>query len=155
MTLYRIGKTVLNIDRINGIIDHHAPADPHAPEGGTVLRVLFDEAHIDLTGKEAEAFRYWFRHASRSLDPHWDEDGEELISPDDQVRRAYEVLCGLIDRDQSRDRVMRHTAHRLRHIIERFLTGELHPARSKDFERNFEVTHLEPSPVPAPDHAQS
>jgi hypothetical protein len=138
MTLYRIGKTVLNIDRINGILDHQVPADPGAPDRPTVLRVLFDQSHIDLTGEEAAAFRYWFRHAARRLDPRRDEGGEELISPDEQVRRGFEILCGLIDHDRPRDRAMRHTAHRLGHIIEEFLTGELQPARSKDFEKSFE-----------------
>jgi hypothetical protein len=155
MDLYRIGKTVLNLDRINGILDHHVTADPGAPDGQAVLRILFDQVHIDLTGKEAEAFRYWFRHVSRSLDPHRDEDGEELISPDMQVRRAFEILQGLIDRDRPRDRVMRLTAHRFGHIIDQFLTGELQPARAKDFERGFEEQHLGAHPIPGPSPAQS
>jgi hypothetical protein len=154
MDLYRIGKTVLNLDRINGILDHHVTADPGAPDGQTVLRILFDQAHIDLAGKEAEAFRYWFRHVSRSLDPHRDEDGEELISPDMQVRRAIEILQGLIDRDRPRDRVMRHIAHRLGHVIDRFLTGELQPARVKDFEKDFKEPHHELHLLPGPSPAQ-
>lgn len=137
MNLYRIGKTVLNIDRINGILDHQVPADPDAPDGRAVLRILFDHAYIDLTDEEAQIFRYWFRHAARSLDPHKDEDGEELVSPDEQVRRGCEILRDLIDRERPRDRVMRHTVHRLGHIVDQFLTGELQPVRAKNFERGF------------------
>jgi hypothetical protein len=152
MKLCRIGNTVLNIDRINGILQHHVPG---GPDGRPVLRVLFDQVHIDLTGKEAEAFRYWFRHASQSLDPHRDEDGEELISPDDQVRRAYEILRRLADRERPRDRAIQHTIHRLGSLIDQFLTGELQPARARDFERVFKDQHLGAHPAPAPSSAQS
>jgi hypothetical protein len=134
MNLYRVGKTILNVDRINGILDHQVPAGPDAPDGRTVLRVLFDHAHIDLTDKEAQIFRYWFRHAARSLDPHKDEDGEELVSPDEQVRKASEILRDLIDRERPRDRVMRYAVRRLGRIIDQFLTGELRPVRAKNFE---------------------
>jgi hypothetical protein len=136
MNLYRIGNTILNVDRINCILDHQTSPDPGAPAGRTVLRVLFEDAHVDLTDKEAQVFRNWFRHASRNLDPHKDEYGEDLVSPDEQMRRACQILRDLIDRDHPRDRVMRHVVHRLGHTIDQFLTGELQPVRAKDFERD-------------------
>jgi hypothetical protein len=109
MSLYRIGKTVINVDRINFILDHQVLADSGAPEG-------------------------------RRLDPHTDENGEELVSPDDQVRKACAALYDLIDSQRPGDRVMRHAAHRLRHIIDQFLTGELEPVCVTNFERDL-VAH--------------
>lgn len=138
MDLYRIGTTVLNLNRINGILDIHVPTDPGASGGQTVLRILFDHGQIDLSGKEAEVIRRWYRHASQNLAPHVDEDGEQLVSPEDQVRQAIEALVGRIDRTRPRDSVMRHTAHRVRDIIDLFLTGELQPARISDFDKMFE-----------------
>ena len=140
MNLYRIGKTVINVDRINFILDHQVLADSGAPEGRTVVRVVFDQTHIDLTDHEAEGLRYWFRRAARRLDPHTDENGEELVSPDDQVRKACAALYDLIDSQRPGDRVMRHAAHRLRHIIDQFLTGELEPVCVTNFERDL-VAH--------------
>ena len=138
MNLYRIGTTVLNLNRINGILDIHVPTDPGASGGRTVLRILFDHGQIDLSGKEAEVIRRWYRHASQNLAPHVDEDGEQLVSPEDQVRQAIEALVGRIDRTRPKDSVMRHTAHRVRDIIDPFLTGELQPARASDFEKSLE-----------------
>jgi hypothetical protein len=138
MNLYRIGKTVLNLDRINGVVDHQVPADADGQAGRTVLRVMFDHSYIDLADKEAQVFRHWFRHAARTLDPHKDEAGVELISPDDQVRRTCAFLRDLIDRDRPRDRTMRHTVHRLEQLLDEFLTGELRPVRVKTFEKSFE-----------------
>jgi hypothetical protein len=139
VNLYRVGQTVLNIDLINGIVDNLVPADPGANDGRTVLRVFFEQSYIDLTGREAEAFRYWFRHSARCLDLHRDPDGEELISPHDQVRKAFEILRDHIDRERPRDREMGRIVHRLEHILDQFLTGELQPARSREFEMTFEV----------------
>jgi hypothetical protein len=152
MNLYRIGQTILNVDRINGIIDYQIPSDAGAPDGRTVLRVLFDNAHIDLADKEAQTFRFWFRRAARNLDPRKDEDGEDLVSPDDQVRRAYEILCDLIDRECPQDRVIRHTVHRLGRLIEQFLTGELQSARASDFERGFLSHESRSSPLSSSSH---
>jgi hypothetical protein len=134
MNLYRIGNKVFNLDRLNGIVDVSRPDGHDAPGGGTVLRILFDHGHLDLTGDEAEILRRWYRHASRNLAPHRDEDGEELISPEDQVRDSVEALVARIDRVRPADSASRHTAHRVRDIIDQFITGELRPARAKDFD---------------------
>jgi hypothetical protein len=137
MKLYRIGDTVLNMDRVNGIIDHHAPADPDGAGDRTVLRIVFDHATIDLTEKEAQVFRRWYRHASLNLAPHKDETGEPLLWPEDQVAKAFETLLRRIDRARPRDSAMRHTAHRVKGIIDQYLTGELQPVRAREFERCF------------------
>jgi hypothetical protein len=134
MDLYRIGNKVLNLDRLNGIIDVASPAGATPTDGGTALHVLFDQGEIELTGREAEAFRRWYRHASRPLDLHRDENGEELVSPEEQVRGVVEVLIERLDRLRLGDPAFRHVAHRARAIIGHFLTGELKPARSRDFQ---------------------
>lgn len=128
MNLYRIGNHVLNIDRLNGILD----------AGGGTLRVIFDQGEIELTGKEAEAFRYWYRHASHNLVPRCDEDGEELIPPEDQVRESLDVLVAQVDRTRPGDSAMRRSAHRLRVVVERFLTGELQAVPARDFRESLE-----------------
>jgi hypothetical protein len=134
MNLYRIGNKVLNLDRVNGIVDVAGPTDPNGTGDGGVLHVLFDQGEIDLTGIEAEIFRRWYRHASRNLNPHKDEDGEDLVSPEDEVRKSIEALVARIDRVRPADSALRHTAHRVRSIVLQFLTGELRPARATDFE---------------------
>ena len=148
MNLFRIGNTVLNMDRINGILEHQVPTEPGAPAGRTVLRIVFDNAQIDLSDKDAQTFRRWYRHAARNLAPHTDEDGEALVSPEDQVRVAFETLLRLIDGARPRDPVMRHTAHRLAVIIDHFLTGELEPARATDFEKVFGEARIEAQSSP-------
>jgi hypothetical protein len=137
MNLYQIGKTIINVDRVNGIVDHVVPAGTDGPNRQAVLRILFDHGSVDLTGTEALVFRSWYRHASRRLERHHDEDGEELVSPDEQVRRSWEFLRGLVDRQHPRDPAMRQTVHRLGQIIDQFLTGELQPARASTFARSF------------------
>jgi hypothetical protein len=141
MNLFRIGKTIFNVDRVNCVIDHQVPATTGVSDGQTVLRILFDHTYIDLTDKEAQILRNWFRHAARSLDPHKDEGGEDLISPDEQVRRACKILRDAIDRERPKDRVLRSAVHCLEQMIDQFLTGELQPVRAKDFERDFEQAH--------------
>jgi hypothetical protein len=140
MNLYRIGNTVLNLDRVNGILDVAGPNRPDASGGGNLLRILFDQGQIDLTGKEAEILRRWYRHASQNLAPHKDEDGEDLVSPEDQVRESFDALVARIDRLRPGDSVLRHAAHRIRDIIDLFLTGELQAARADDFQRIFKET---------------
>jgi hypothetical protein len=138
MHLYRIGGTVLNLDRINGILDHHGSGDPQGAHDGASLSILFDQGQIDLSGHEAEVFRRWYRHACMNLDPLRDEHGEELIRPEAQVRKALNALNDLIDRTRPRDAVMRRAAHRLWNLVDRYLTGELEPIRAIDFERTLE-----------------
>jgi hypothetical protein len=137
MNFYRVGNTVLNLDRVNCVLDRQTPAEPAAPENRTVLRVVFDHAQIDLTDKEAQAFRNWFRHAARTIDPRKDEDGEDLVSPDMQVRRACAIVRDLIEHERPRDRAARQAIHRLMRTVDEFLTGELQPVRDKDFEKDF------------------
>jgi hypothetical protein len=149
MNLHKIGNTVLNLDRLNAIIDHQVSTDPGAPTGRNVLRVVFDNAQIELVDKEAQIFRRWYRHVARNLDPHKDEDGEELIGPELQVTKALESLLGLVDRARPRDSALRHSGHRLRNLIERYLTGELQAVRASDFERTLGERHVESPPVPA------
>jgi hypothetical protein len=146
MNLYRIGNMVLNMDRVNGILDHHVRGDAAGPR---VLRVLFDDGHIDLDGHDAESFRQWFRHVARHLGPQRDEDGEELISPEEQMRKGFETLLVRIDQTRPRDGVLRRTAHRLADMLDHYLTGELQPVRVKDFESDFapppgEEPHIAP-----------
>jgi hypothetical protein len=144
MNLYRIGDTVINVDRVNGIVDHQNPAGPGDPGVRRVLRVLFDNTHIDLDGQEAEVFRRWFRHTARNLTPHRDEDGEELVSPEDQVRKELQHLIVLIDRARPRNRVARQAAHHLWHLVDQLLTGELRPARAEEFSRTLSEAHDDP-----------
>jgi hypothetical protein len=141
MNLYSIGNTVLNMDRIIGIQDHVAASGTDPAAGRSVLRVLFEGAQIDLMGREAQTFRRWFRHTARNLDPHKDEYGEELISPEEQLRRGFESLLAKIERMRPRDADVRHAAHRMGRIIDHYLTGELQPVRAKDFASSFEVGH--------------
>lgn len=148
MNLYKIGDTVINMDRVNGIQDHQAPIDPRAPAGQTVVRVLFDNTTLDLVGREARTFRQWFRHTARNLAPHKDEDGEELIAPEEQLKRASEHLLGLIDHARPRDTAVRHAAHRLAGMIDEYITGELQPARARSFERILEPAHAKAQPAP-------
>jgi hypothetical protein len=137
MNLYRIGNKVLNLDRLNGILDVDAPTGPEAPPEGAALRALFDQGEIALTGKDAEAFRGWYRHASHNLTPHRDENGEALVSPEDQVRESLEALVAQIDRARPGDSALRRTAHRLRDLVGLFLTGELQPVPAKEFKASF------------------
>jgi hypothetical protein len=149
MNLIKIGSVVLNVDRINGIQDHLSLAHPSmAGQHQMVTRVLFDQAHIDLTGAEAKIFRRWYRHAARDIAPHKDEEGEELVSPEDQLRQAFDVLLNHIDHIRPRDSVLRHTAHLLSGMIDRYITGELDPVRTTQFARQFSAPHAESAVEP-------
>jgi hypothetical protein len=143
MNLYRIGSTVLNMDRVNGIQDQQAPADPAAPAGRRVIRVLFDGTTIDLVGEEARTFRQWFRHAARSLVIHKDEDGEDLISPEEQLKRLSDHVLALVDRARPRDSSVRSAVHRLSGMVDEFITGELQHVRAKNFEKSLEGAHVD------------
>jgi hypothetical protein len=149
MNLIKIGNAVFNVDRINGIQDHLTLAQPSmAGQQQTVTRVLFDQGHIDLTGAEAKTFRRWYRHAARDIAPHKDEEGEELVAPEDQVRQAFDVLLNHIDHMRPRDSALRHTAHLLSGMIDRYITGELEPVRATQFARHFSPTHADAGAAP-------
>jgi hypothetical protein len=148
MNLYRIGDTVLNMDRVNGIQDHQPPSDLSAVAGANVIRVLFDTTTIDLRGVEAQTFRQWFRHAARNLVLHKDEDGEELMSPAEQLQRVSDRLLMTIDRSRPRNAAVQHAAHRLSGLINDYITGELHPVRTKDFEKSIATVEAEGDPAP-------
>jgi hypothetical protein len=143
MKLYRIGNKVLNLERLNGIIDVSAPDGPEGSHGETVLRLYFDQGEIDISGKEAEVLRRWYRHASYNLAPHKDEHGEELISPEDQVRESIEALVARIDKGRHGDLVLRRAAHQVKVLAAQFITGELQPARVRDFHALFEEARTE------------
>ncbi len=154
MNLIKIGNVVLNIDRINGIQDHLPEAHPSmAGQQQMVTRVLFDQGHIDLTGAEAKTFRRWFRHAARDIAPHKDEQGEDLVSPEDQLRQAFDALLNHIDRMRPRDSALRHTAHLLSGMIDRYMTGELEPVRATQFARHFSGSR--PDAAAGPDSSAS
>jgi hypothetical protein len=137
MNLIKVGHLVLNVDRINGIHDHLAVAG-NPPEAGprTVTRVLFDQGHIDLTGADAKSLRRWYRHIARDIAPHRDEEGEELISPEEQVHRVLEMVVSHIDRVRPRDPSLRSAAHELVGLVDRYITGELGPVRASHFVRH-------------------
>jgi hypothetical protein len=138
MNLLRVGTKVINLDRVNGILDHHAPTGADGSDGEPVLRILFDHGQVDLVGAEAQALRRWYRHTSHTLAPQKGEDGEELVSPEDQVIKACEALVELIDRVRPRDSVMRRLARRVQGLVDHYLTGELRPASASEFARSFE-----------------
>jgi hypothetical protein len=141
MNLIRIGSVVLNVDRINGIQDPLPPTQP--PASGhpqTFIRVLFDECHIDLAGADANVFRRWYRHAARDLAPRMDEDGEELVMPEDQVRQAFDALLNRIDHLRPRDHALRSATHTVSGMVDRYITGELEPVRASRFARQFGET---------------
>jgi hypothetical protein len=148
MDLYRIGNTVLNMDRVNGIQDHQRLAEADAPAGATVTRVLFDSTTIDLVGAEAETFRQWFRHAARNLMLHRDEDGEELISPEEQLKRVADHLVKLTGHARPRNAAVRHGARRLAGLIAEYITGELRPVRARQFAKSMEAVEATPDTAP-------
>ena len=149
MNLIKIGNVVLNVDRINGIQDHLPVAHPSmAGQQQLVTRVLFDQGHIDLTGTDARSFRRWYRHAARDIAPHKDEEGEELISPEDQLRQAFDVLLNNIDHLRPRDPALRHTAHLFSGLIDRYITGELDPVRTTQFTRHYSAPQADATPEP-------
>jgi hypothetical protein len=135
MNLIRIGDTVLNLDRVSGIQDHQHPRDTGGAADGNVVRVLFDATTIELVGIEALTFRQWFRHAARNLNMHKDEDGEDLVSPEEQLERVSQQLLALIDHARPRNAAVKQAAHRLSALIAEYITGELRPVRARSFER--------------------
>jgi hypothetical protein len=149
MNLIKVGHLVLNVERINAVHDHLSVAgDPAAESPQTVTRVLFDQGHIDLTGADAKFLRRWYRHIARDIAPRRDEDGEELIAPEEQVRRALDVLVGHIDRVRPRDSHLRSAAHHLVGLIDRFITGEIEPMRATQFARQYGAAHSDASTFP-------
>jgi hypothetical protein len=153
MNLYRIGNTVLNMDRVNSIQEHAGPPDPAAPAAANVTRVMFDAMTIDLVGVEAQTFRQWYRHAARNLVVHKDEAGEDLLPPEEQLKRLADHLVALVDRVRPRNTALRHAAHRLHSSVAAYITGELGPVRVKSFEKTIadaESDHAPDGGVPAP-----
>jgi hypothetical protein len=124
------------MDRVNGIQEHPRPLDPTVPGAANVTRVLFDSTTIDLVGVEAQAFRQWYRHAARNLVLQRDEDGAELVSPEEQLKRLADHLVLLIERIRPRNTGLRHAAHRLATSVSEYITGELQSVRVRDFERS-------------------
>jgi hypothetical protein len=147
MNLFKIGDMTLNMDRVNGIQDHVTVSDPGAATGRTVIRILFDVSHIDLDGIDAQVLRRWIRHNARNLAPHKDEEGQELMPPEEQLRRVADHLVALVDRVRPRDPSLRGTAHRLSNMLNEYMTGQLHPVGIKNFERQFEALRPESSTV--------
>jgi hypothetical protein len=138
MNLYRIGDTVLNLDRVNGIQDRPPGPDAAAAAGHAVIRVLFDTTTLTLEGAEAESFRRWFRHAAQNLIEHKDENGEGLIAPEEQLKRVSALLVSLIDRARPRDPAARHFVHHLAAMIDQYITGELRPVPARRIEKLLE-----------------
>jgi hypothetical protein len=150
MNLYRIGNTVLNMDRVNGIQERpqQQPGDPAASH---VTRILFDTMTIDLVGVEAQTFRQWYRHAARNLVAQRDEAGEELVSPEEQLKRLADHLVAVVDHLRPRNAALRHSAHRLHAAVAEYITGELGPVRARNFEKS--LAEAEPEPTPESDTA--
>jgi hypothetical protein len=66
---------------------------------------------------------------------HKNEEGEDLVSPEDQLKRLSEHVVALVDHARPRDSGARHAVHHLASLIDQYITGELQPARAKAFER--------------------
>jgi hypothetical protein len=141
MNLIKIGNIVLNVDRITGISDHLAPPHPVATDQPMITRVFFDQTHFDLTGADAKIFRRWYLHVARVIAPTRDEDGEDLVSPEEQVRRTFDDLLGMIDGARPRESAMRRAAHQLSTMIDHYITGELEPIRRSQFVRHLAAPH--------------
>jgi hypothetical protein len=139
MNLLKVGDTILNMDRVNGIRDHQPPSDPAAPSDQAVLRVLLDGATIDLEGVEAQSLRRWVRHHARNLAPQRNEQGEDLLSPELQLMSVVEGLLALIDRDRPRDPTLRAAVRRLAEMIKAYITDQLPPATVERFEKKLAV----------------
>ena len=135
MNLFKIGDMTLNIDRVNAIQDNQASDEPDAPAGDTRLRILFDNSHVDLVGSDAQVVRRWIRHNARNLAPRRSVDGEDLVSPEEQLQKVTESLVALIDRARPRDPTVRGAAHRLADMIEAYITGQLQAVPTHPFER--------------------
>jgi hypothetical protein len=144
MNLFKLGDMVLNMDRVNGVQDHPLPPDGSSPAAQDTIRVLFDNATIDLSGPEAHALRRWVRHNSRNLAPTKNEDGELLVHPENQLTRVADLLVDLVDRARPRDSTTRSVARRLANMIESYITGQLQPVSARSFEREFESPQAEP-----------
>ena len=129
MNLIRIGGTVLNVDRINGVQDHLLPAEPPEAAHEKVTRAMFDHGQIDLTGEDSKTFRRWYRHLARDIAPHKDEDGEELVSPERQLREVFRCPAQPDRSARPRELLVRGTAHTLSGMMDRYITGEVEPMR--------------------------
>jgi hypothetical protein len=136
MNLYRIGNTILNMDRVNSIQERTSPAEPTEPPAASITRVMFDTMTIDMVGVEAQTFRQWYRHAARNLVVHKDEAGEDLVPPEEQLKRLADHLVALVDRVRPRNAALRHAAHRLHSSVAAYVTGELGPVRARNFEKS-------------------
>jgi hypothetical protein len=153
MNLYRIGNTIVNMDRVNSIQEHPSPASSAEHAAAGVTRVMFDTMSIDMVGVEAQTFRQWYRHAARNLVVHKDEAGEDLVPPEEQLKRLADHLVALVDRMRPRNAALRHTAHRLQNSVAAYITGELAPVRAKSFEKSIadaESEHAAESYAQAP-----
>lgn len=138
MNLFRFGSTTLNMDRVNGIQDNPASAQGEDDDAShNSIRILFDDRTIELTGGDAQALRHWIRHNARNLMPRTDEDGVELLSPEDQLVRMGETLLQVMERAHPVDATARKAARRMTEMIERYITGELHPMRAEEFHRKY------------------
>ena len=143
MNLFKIGDMTLNMDRVNGIQDRQPSADPNAPPGHLVIRILFDDATIELGGTDAQVLRRWIRHNARNLAPQRGEDGEELIGPEEQLRRVGDELLAAVDRQRPRDSAVRAAARRLNDMLDSYVTGQLLSVSRKPFERDLGVASEE------------
>lgn len=144
MNLFRFGSTTLNMERVNGIQDN-PPADEGGKNAGrNFIRILFDDRTIELTGTDAQALRHWIRHNARNLMPKIDENGVELLSPEDQLVRLTESLLHAIEHARPVDATVRKAARRMTDMIERYITGELEPMRADEFRRKYGTSGHEP-----------
>jgi hypothetical protein len=150
MNMIKVGNVLLNLDRINCIEDHRAPGDPSTTHQPKITRVSFDHSTIDLVGGDANTLRRWYRHIARDINPHRDQDGEELISPEDQLRKAFDHFLHRMDLSRPRDHALRAAARQLYGMIDQFITGELEPMRIKQFEQEFAPASDDAGSIPGP-----
>jgi len=151
MNLLKVGDITLNMDRVTGVRDHQAPAGAGTPDGETVILVFFDDTHIELSGMDAAVFRRWIRHNARNLNPRKSADGEDLVSPEQQLQETTDYLVGLIDRLRPKDPAIRSAAHQLNDMIDRYITDQLPPMPAQTFERTVAALRVEPAtPVDPP-----
>ena len=136
MNLFRIGHTVLNMDRVSHILDHQTSTDSDSAPGQTAVRIVFDQGEVELYDQEARAFRYWYRQIARNIGPNRDRSGRELVTPDEQVRRAIELLVRKIDEYAFLDPQIRQLAHKVEKLVMSFSSGDLPAVSSREFERS-------------------
>jgi hypothetical protein len=124
------------MDRVSHILDHQTSTDPDSAPDQTVLRIVFDQGEVELYGQEARAFRYWYRQIARNIGPHRDRSGRELVNPDEQVRRAVEILVRKIDECAFVDPQIHQLAHKVKNLVMSFSSGDLPAVSCRDFDRN-------------------